>query len=95
MTPEDPAMGQLLRRFWMPALLPRELAADGSPVRVRLFSEDLVAFRNTDGKIGLLQEFCAIVGLRCIWGTLIFASKSDGRNTTYFPVFFGDPNVTR
>jgi phenylpropionate dioxygenase-like ring-hydroxylating dioxygenase large terminal subunit len=69
MTPEDhellaqtgpkSAMGQLLRRFWMPAVLSRELAADGSPVRVRLLSEDLVAFRNTAGKVGLLQEFCA------------------------------------
>ena len=52
-------MGTLLRRYWMPALLSRELEADGAPVRVKLLGEDLVAFRDTDGRVGLLREFCA------------------------------------
>jgi phthalate 4,5-dioxygenase oxygenase subunit len=52
-------MGDLLRRYWLPALLSRELEVDGAPVRVRLLSEDLVAFRDTQGRIGLLREFCS------------------------------------
>ena len=52
-------MGDTLRRYWMPALLSWELEADGSPVRVRLLGENLVAFRNTSGTVGMLDEFCA------------------------------------
>src|SRR3954467_9402142 len=56
--PETP-MGDLIRRYWIPALLSSELPeADGVPVRVRLLGEDLVAFRDTAGKIGLLEEHC-------------------------------------
>ena len=52
-------MGALLRRFWLPALLSDELPApDCAPVRVRLLSEDLVAFRDTNGKLGLLRAYC-------------------------------------
>jgi phenylpropionate dioxygenase-like ring-hydroxylating dioxygenase large terminal subunit len=52
-------MGLTLRRYWMPVLLAWELpAADCPPVRVRLLGEDLVAFRATDGAVGLLEEFC-------------------------------------
>jgi len=52
-------MGQLMRRHWTPALLSEQLVeSDGAPVRVRLFGEDLVAFRDTDGRIGVLGEFC-------------------------------------
>ena len=52
-------MGDLMRRYWMPALLASELPEpDCPPVRVRLLGEDLVAFRDTAGRIGLLEEFC-------------------------------------
>ena len=52
-------MGQIMRRHWLPALLTEELPEpDGDPVRVRLLGEDLVAFRDTDGKVGLIGEFC-------------------------------------
>ncbi len=52
-------MGETMRRYWMPALLSWELPEpDGEPVRVRLLGEDLVAFRATDGTIGLIDEFC-------------------------------------
>jgi phthalate 4,5-dioxygenase oxygenase subunit len=52
-------MGETMRRYWMPALLSWELAEpDGEPVRVRLLGEDLVAFRATDGTVGLLDELC-------------------------------------
>ena len=54
------AMGDLLRRYWLPALLPEELPApDCPPVRVRLLGERLVAFRDSAGRIGLVEEFCA------------------------------------
>ena len=53
------AMGDLMRRYWHPFLLIDELEeADGAPVRVRLLGEDLIAFRNTNGKVGLLDERC-------------------------------------
>ena len=51
------AMGEAMRRYWIPALLAREIAGpDGPPVRVRLLGEDLVAFRDSDGRIGLLDR---------------------------------------
>ena len=73
-------MGQLMRRHWMPACLSEELPeADGAPVPVRLLGEDLVAFRNTEGKVGLIDRYCphrkaSLVlarnehcGLRCLY----------------------------
>ena len=52
-------MGDLLRRYWMPMLLSWELPeGDCPPVKVRLLGEDLVAFRDTSGRIGLLDELC-------------------------------------
>jgi phthalate 4,5-dioxygenase len=57
-SPQTP-MGRLLRRYWLPAALSEELAEnDGDPVAVRLLGEDLVAFRDTEGRIGLLDERC-------------------------------------
>jgi phthalate 4,5-dioxygenase oxygenase subunit len=52
-------MGALMRRHWVPALLSEQVAKpDGAPVRVQLFGEKLVAFRDSDGKLGLLGEAC-------------------------------------
>lgn len=52
-------MGQLMRRHWIPALLSEEvLDLDGDPVPVRLFGEDLVAFRDSDGTVGLIDRYC-------------------------------------
>ncbi|HTW89119.1 MAG TPA: Rieske 2Fe-2S domain-containing protein [Candidatus Binataceae bacterium] len=65
--PKSP-MGRLLRRFWIPALLSRELEADGAPVRVRLLGEDLVAFRNSEGRVGLLGEHCSHRGASLYFG---------------------------
>ena len=48
-TAKGTPMGELLRRYWMPALLSLELEADGAPVRVTLLGEKLIAFRNTEG----------------------------------------------
>ncbi len=73
-------MGNLWRRYWVPALLSRELAEpDGAPVRVRLLNEDLIAFRDSEGKVGLVDAFCPHrrapmffgrneeCGLRCVY----------------------------
>jgi len=52
-------MGDTMRRYWLPALLCEELPEpDCPPVRVKLLGEDLVAFRDTSGQVGLLEEFC-------------------------------------
>lgn len=62
-------MGDYLRRFWTPFLLSSELPSpDCPPVRVRLMSEDLVAFRDTDGHIGLVQAACPHRRASLFWG---------------------------
>jgi nitrite reductase/ring-hydroxylating ferredoxin subunit len=62
-------MGELLRRFWMPALLSEEVPSpDTDPVRVRLLGEDLIAFRTTTGRIGLLAHNCPHRGASLFFG---------------------------
>ena len=52
-------MGRLMRRHWLPACMIEEVAeADGTPVKVRMLGEDLVAFRDTDGRVGVIGEYC-------------------------------------
>ena len=52
-------MGEVFRRFWLPALMPHELPEnDCEPVDIRLLGEDLVAFRDSTGRIGVLEAFC-------------------------------------
>lgn len=63
------AMGNLMRRYWLPALLSEEIPEpDCDPARVRLLGEDLVAFRDTNGRIGLLAERCAHRGTSLFFG---------------------------
>jgi phthalate 4,5-dioxygenase oxygenase subunit len=72
--------GELFRRFWLPGLLAEELPGpDCTPVRVRLLGEDLVAFRDTNGEVGIVDAYCPHrnapmffgrneeAGLRCIY----------------------------
>jgi len=62
-------MGDLLRRYWIPACLSSEIPEpDGPPVRVRLLCEDLVAFRDTDGRVGLIEESCPHRGASLFYG---------------------------
>jgi phthalate 4,5-dioxygenase len=57
--PETP-MGRLFRCYWIPALLARELPENESPpVRVKLLGERLLAWRDTQGRFSLVDEFCA------------------------------------
>ena len=62
-------MGELFRRYWLPALLAEELAEpDCPPVRVKLLSERLIAFRDTENRLGLIDEFCAHRGVSLWFG---------------------------
>ncbi|MCY4448757.1 MAG: Rieske 2Fe-2S domain-containing protein [Chloroflexi bacterium] len=61
-------MGALFRRYWLPALISDELEADGAPVRFRLLNEDLVAFRDTSGEVGVLSEYCPHRGVSLALG---------------------------
>ena len=61
--------GVLMRRYWIPALLSSEInEPDGPPVRVSLLGERLVAFRDSKGRVGLLEEFCAHRGVSLFLG---------------------------
>ena len=73
-------MGDFFRRFWKPVLLSQELPEpDGPPARVKIMGEDLVAFRDTEGRVGLLDPRCPhrgadlyfgrneACGLRCVY----------------------------
>jgi len=73
-------MGSLMRRYWIPALMSEQIKEpDCPPVRVRLLSENLVAFRDTKGRPGLVAEACPHrlasmffarnedAGLRCVY----------------------------
>jgi phthalate 4,5-dioxygenase oxygenase subunit len=73
-------MGTYLRRFWTPLMLSTDLPdRDGTPQEVRIYGEDVVAFRDTSGRVGVLQANCPhrqapLVygrneegGLRCIY----------------------------
>ena len=58
-TGPDTPMGAFMRRFWMPFMLAEEIAApDCPPVRVRLLGEDLLAFRDSNGRAALVDQFC-------------------------------------
>ncbi len=75
----DAPMGQIMRRHWIAACLSEEVLSDGAPVKTRLLGEDLVVFRDSKGRVGVLGEFCAHrrasllygrneeCGLRCLY----------------------------
>lgn len=76
----DAPMGQLMRRHWTPVCLIEEVGEpDGDPVHARVLGENLVVFRDTDGRVGVLEESCphrraSLVygrneegGLRCLY----------------------------
>src|ERR1043166_7391441 len=68
-TGPGPPMGALMRRYWIPALLSSEIPEpDCPPVRVKLLSERLIAFRDTQGRVGVMDEFCAHRGVSLWFG---------------------------
>ena len=71
LTQTDPgtAMGDMFRQYWIPALLASELPEDDAPpVRVKLLGERLLAFRDSKGRYGLIDEFCAHRGVSLWFG---------------------------
>jgi len=67
------AMGELMRRYWLPALASGELKADGDPVRLLLLGEKLVAFRDSGGRVGVMDHRCPH---RC--ASLFFGRNEEG-----------------
>ena len=78
-------MGELMRRYWIPAAFSHQIAEPGSPpVRVKLLGEKLVVFRDSNGRVGLIDERCPHrtasmyfgrnenCGLRCVYHGWLF-----------------------
>ena len=78
-------MGELMRRYWLPVAFSHQIAEpDAPPIRVRILCEDLVAFRDSDGRVGLVNEHCPhrtaslffgrneARGLRCVYHGIKF-----------------------
>ena len=66
-------MGVFMREYWIPAVLSSELVADAPPTRVMLLGEKLIAFRDTDGNVGLMDHRCPH---RC--ASLFFGRNEEG-----------------
>jgi len=65
----EAAMGQVMRQHWLPACLSEEVAEpDGAPVRARLLGVDLVVFRDTKGRVGVMDERCPHRGASLFFG---------------------------
>src|SRR5262244_2527583 len=62
-------MGNLLRQYWFPAMPSYELPSpDSPPKRLRLLGEDLVAYRDTEGRVGVLAQACPHRGASLFFG---------------------------
>ncbi|HEX8966424.1 MAG TPA: Rieske 2Fe-2S domain-containing protein [Chloroflexota bacterium] len=72
-------MGALLRHYWHPVLFSAELAPDSPPRRVRLLGEDLIAFRDTSGRPGLIANNCPHRGASLFFGR----NEEDGLRCVY------------
>ena len=51
-------MGELMRQYWIPAAQSAELVRDGAPIRLMLLGEKLIAFRDTEGRVGVMDHRC-------------------------------------
>ena len=73
-------MGEMMRQYWIPALMSRELSEpDGRPMRLRLLGEDLVAFRDTAGQVGVVANNCPHRGASLYFGR----NEEDGLRCVY------------
>lgn len=62
-------MGEYFRRYWLPVALSREMPQpDSPPIRVKVMGEELVAFRDTNGRVGLVEPRCAHRGSNLFFG---------------------------
>ncbi len=78
-------MGNLMRRYWVPILKSSEIAEpDGPQVRVQIMGEKLLAFRDTEGKPGIIDEFCSHRGVSLYFGR----NEENGIRCAYHGVKF-------
>jgi phenylpropionate dioxygenase-like ring-hydroxylating dioxygenase large terminal subunit len=62
-------MGEVMRHYWLPAFKSDELPSpDCPPLRIRLLGENLIAFRTTSGKVGLVANACPHRGASLFFG---------------------------
>jgi phthalate 4,5-dioxygenase len=92
--------GELMREYWMPACLSSELEKDGPPLRLLLLGEKLIAFRDTNGKVGILDHRCPHrcaslffgrneeAGLRCVYHGWKFDTEGNCLEMPNVPVDF-------
>ena len=66
-------MGALMREYWLPALKSSEVVTKGDPVRLMLLGEKLIAFRDADGRVGVMDHRCPH---RC--ASLFYGRNEDG-----------------
>jgi len=66
-------MGELMRNFWLPAIASSELKSDGDPLRFKLLGEELIAFRDSQGRVGVMDHRCPH---RC--ASLFFGRNEEG-----------------
>jgi phthalate 4,5-dioxygenase len=79
-------MGALMRQYWIPAALSSELPEpEGSPLRVRLLGEDLIAYRTASGAVGLMQNNCPHRGASMFYGR----NEGEGLRCVYHGWQFG------
>ncbi|MFA5491263.1 MAG: Rieske 2Fe-2S domain-containing protein [Candidimonas sp.] len=79
-TGDDMPMGQLMRRFWVPALLSEELPEPGgAPRKLRVMGEDLLAFREGNGAVGVIDPVCPHRGANLYFGR----NEDDGMRCVY------------
>src|SRR5688500_17488294 len=73
-------MGNLMRQYWLPAIQSDELPApDCPPLRIRLLNENLIAFRATSGRVGLIDDACPHRGASMFFGR----NEEDGLRCVY------------
>lgn len=60
--------GQFMRLYWIPFLPSGDLSVDGQPQRVRLLGEELLAFRDSEGRVGLVDHVCPHRGAPLVFG---------------------------
>ncbi|HVV92442.1 MAG TPA: Rieske 2Fe-2S domain-containing protein [Hyphomicrobiales bacterium] len=72
-------MGEFMRQFWMPAALSSEVEADGAPMRLMLLGEKLMAFRDSSGRVGVMDHRCPH---RCA-SLVIGRNEEDGIRCVY------------
>lgn len=72
-------MGEVMRQYWIPFLKSSDVVAGAQPYRVRLLGEDLVAFRDAEGRVGLVDHACPHRGAPMVFGR----SEEDGIRCVY------------